>query len=298
MRFKFLLFVIVLISSCANNPYEVEDALYQCMVNKYAEENVDLEQELESFESHLMEIAVLKSNDGIGYYKLFNDMVDPKKFYKIRAKNYDRLGTIHLSELYSKDCLFNMDSTIIKSSLSFQLDTELQKVYSQKTLFTADDVRKLTNEIITIEEYNVPFYKMRVLLGVYYLCTTTTSIPVDLPKTKNVNTCFDCENLTFNLDSLGILSVDSDVINTSEMEFILKDFIFSNAPKYTIYLKIDNLTLMEDAFEIISITKSIISDLENEKSIEIYHKSYVDLDDLQKQEIKNYYPNTIQLKYN
>ena len=60
IKYLFLLLTIGVLS-CTKNPYEVEDVLYQCMVDKYAEQDVDLDAELEKFETYLIEEQILNA---------------------------------------------------------------------------------------------------------------------------------------------------------------------------------------------------------------------------------------------
>jgi len=303
---KLFLFIPVILllgfTSCKSNTYEVEDALYQCMVDKFAEKNVDLEVELKKFETHLLEEGFLANESGEAYSLLYSKMTG---FPPVQITiDYDRFNSLYVVEPYeliSENCMESIDSSVIKKSKVFQLEQELIKYSMNQKTTKFKSVFEVYESVIGVEEYKHPYYKSKVLLTTLYLANIEAGLPKTIPvdfKSNNSDDCNNCEKITLKLDSNGVLSHENKLINVIKVKPILREFILLNAPNYSIDLQIDKETLMRDAFEIIKLTKELISDLENEKALDIYNKPFIELDDFEKEEVKNTYPYTIQLKYN
>lgn len=302
IKFIFLLLTITVIA-CAKNPYEVEDVLYQCMVDKYAEKNVDLDVELEKFETYLIEEHILESKSGDAYFDLYSDMTRfPPLDINIYGYNFENLNAIEAYELISDNCLAHIDSSIIKKSKVYTLDKETVRYYTHQETTEFNSIFEVYQSVIGPEEYEHFFYKLRVLFMVRYTADIEGGIPltmpVELPSDKNTLVkCNESKKLIIEVDSLEQITVLKKIIELGELKSLLREFLINNAPKYIIELYADKETPYDVIFEIIALKKQLIGGLEDEKSMELYNMSFDKLDTDSRDFVKGFYPNTIDLKY-
>tara|TARA_B100000809_G_C15111948_1_gene520951 strand:- start:1218 stop:2075 length:858 start_codon:yes stop_codon:yes gene_type:complete len=280
--------------SCAKNPYEVEDAFYKCLVNKYAEKNIDLDVELQKFEKYLIGEQILESMSGVAYKMLFNKMIEDNESLYVDIERFEKLTKIEPVHLYSNNCLNNLDSSIIKKSKYYELNDAFKKSTDVLGELMADSLRVISNTIISGIDYEHSFYKARVLLGVLYISQIENIISVNLPDKKVKNSiCEECAIMIIEVDSLNNISIFKDVFSIEKLDLYATDFVLENAPNYKMKIKGDKNASMSLLFEIISLLKQVIFDIKDNKAIEIFDLSYNELDKDLKGIIDELYPQEI-----
>lgn len=293
---KLVIFPLLIISvSCSQNPYEVEDALYDCMVNEYTKHDVDLDVELEKFESYLIEEKIIENESGEEYALLYSKMTGfPPMKITIDHNYFDNLYVVELEELISENCLLSLDSSVIKKSKVFHLEQELIRYSLNQNTTEFSSVFEVYESVIGVEEYKHPYYKSKVLLSVLYLANIEAGIPEVVPGSKPIKSYDGYENIEIELREDKIVNIDGGEWSLDQLKDTLVDFIEINKPDYTITLCQTSKTSYGLYMETHNVIDLVINKFRDDVSNELFGVPYAEnSNEIQQIKLKEMFPKVI-----
>lgn len=166
----FILFAPLLLASCSNE-YEVEDALYEHIENKYAQHSYDLESTLDSLEQFYIEEGLIKSGAPKDLRNYFQQNIDEGQLrysqsYEARAL----LGRVPLSypEL-EKVALRKVNGETFDASKFGLISNRIEKNVTETGQIASSNVAMPHLNVLSAEDFEHPYYRANVLLFLHTL---------------------------------------------------------------------------------------------------------------------------------
>jgi len=303
IKFVFIFCLFISFGLMAQTDSTVEDKLYQCLVDEFKVQGINLDEELLTFENYLIENKILESKSGKSYLALFKWLTSNESHYYIDYDRFNNLTKISNDVLEKSeiDCLSEIDSITLKKSQLYKSRLAILEYGNNQKTTNFSSVFEAYSSVINEKSYQHKYYKSKVLFATFYVGEVEAGIPESLNNEINIvsvpTECLDCKTLFIKLNSSNHFFVDEIQKNDKEIEEIIKDFVLKNSPNYWMEFGVSVDASSDTAFNVVSFTKNIIEELKNQKSEEIYNKPYKELNNDLKKEIDKYYPRTIELHY-
>lgn len=221
--------VSCIILGCNAQESSIEDKLYACLVSHYTEQGIDLNESLDSIENYLVEKHILKSKDGLGKIKYYQEIINSGEIPGImRTSLMDRLAEIYPLKNHTENCIFKtykLDSVQYMKSTFFQISEKVKKeVDEMGELNPAIVTRALLNHL-TAKDLEHPYYRAQMLLSYVLVADKDEAYIRQFPKQKverNVNT-----KNAFIIDviSRSELQVNGQHMNEKDLEKALLDYL-------------------------------------------------------------------------
>jgi len=256
-----------------------------------------LEVEFLKFETFLIESNVLESNTNASYHLLFSELNTGKVHVVIDLYEFNTLNEFYNDKLSdsSIDCLKGIDSVSIKKSHHYKLQMAIVDFYKSQNFTEFNSVVEVYSSIITVKDYIHPYYRSKVLIAAFYIANIEAdipkTIPVDLPKKINYNSCLDCEYITIN--GKNELIFKGKVIDLVKTDNLIRGI----KPKCEVVILGDKKASYQSIFEVISLVKNLDGEFKNLKSLELFDVSYDELNELKKKQICLLVSYKVVLKY-
>jgi len=274
---KYFAVILILFSiSCNRNPYRVEDKLYQCMVDKFAEKGVDLEVEIESFENYLIDKQMLESKNGKSYHLLFDRMINSNEENYIDYDRFDKLRKLELKDLYSDDCLKGLDAVLIKESKFYKLSSKFGDKIRSEGALDVDEAKLIYNTVIKEDDYKHSFNKVRMLLIVLYVSDVEAGIPPTLNDSIGVDKYVGFADCEIEIEGASDIYFNNSCSSLVKLKISLEQFINENTPEYTISVYQKPTTTYGLYINVMNLIQEIITEFRNEKSIELFGVPFLD----------------------
>jgi len=285
--FYFLICIVLLFSCHEENDYVVEDILYQCLVDEFKVKGVDLETELLRFETFLIEPGVLESNTSASYHLLFNKLSTGKVHIVIDLYEFKELNEFYNDKLSDSSigCVKGVDSVVIKKSHHYKSQMAIVDFYKSKNITEFNSAIEVYNSIVTVKDYIHPYYRSKVLIASFYIANIEAgipkSIPVDLQKKSNSNSCLDCECMTLTVNEKSELIYERKVIDLVKANYLIREI----TPKCEVLILGSKKASYQSIFEVISLVKNLDGEFKNLESLELFGVSYDELSESKKEEV-------------
>lgn len=126
-----LLCLLLLFGCSSSEKYAIEDQQYNCLKEKYQEnENADLDELVLEFENQLIEQGFLKDHSSASFLKCLESMTENKE--RSLSIPLDLSKSISLTQRYSKLCQMDMkDSILLANSRFAEVQKEIQNVFDE-----------------------------------------------------------------------------------------------------------------------------------------------------------------------
>ena len=263
---KYFFIILILISiSCNRNPYEIEDKLYQCMVDEFEKKGVDLEVEFEIFENYLIKKQMLESKSGKSYQLLFNRMTSLDEENYIDYDRFDKLRILKPESLFSKTCLEGLDSNLIKTSKFYILSNKM----SNQGVLYVDEAKAMFDSVYTVEDYGHIFNKTRMLLALLYISDIEAGIPPILNEAIPKSNYVGFSDVKIVIEDSDIIRFNDSNISFKELKIKLNIFISDYSPNYTISIYQKPTTSYGLYIKLLNLIREVIDELRNTKSMEL-----------------------------
>ena len=298
MKHRLLIFGLILfVNGCAQNDYQVEDFLYNCLNDKFESENINLKSEILDFEKYLIDNKYLKDNSGQDYVDFFTQI---KKLNDIPAEiepdRFERLSKIPMSEYYSASCidkLTQFDSTVIRNSKYMELQIAL-KNQDYSNGFEPSIIAKGILESLTPKDFEHQYYKTISLLMIVFTSNIDSGIERQLPPLSDTekveSTISKDKTIRVFVKPDDTILLDNELIKLTDIKGKITEFIENNHPEHLIYLNADLGTSYGLYIKVQSEITSAYTDLRDKMSHKQYNKEYSELTETQMNEIKKIYP--------
>lgn len=152
----------ILTYGCSGSEYQVEDELYNCLMQKYERKGIDITVFLDSLESHFIKNGILKDNSGASKLEFYKNLANGGEVpimeeYEIS----DSVARIKFAEQEIESCIKNkgFDSSTLNSSVYYRLKAEFKTV---KEMNLRDAAMCHVN-VLTARDFEHPFFRARML---------------------------------------------------------------------------------------------------------------------------------------
>ena len=298
MKYKLLIFGLILfINGCAQNEYQVEDFLYNCLIDKFDSEDIDLKSEIIDFEKYLIDKKYLNGKSGQDYVDFFtligklNDIPS-----EIEPDRFERLSKIPISDYYSPSCIDKLslfDSTVLRNSKYMALHTALKNQDYSNGLEPSIIARGIL-ESLTTKDFERPYYKTISLLMIVFTSNIDSGIERQLPSLteteKAESTISKDKAIRVLVKPDDTILLANEPIKLTDIKGKITEFIEKHHPEHLIYLNAERGTSYNSYIKVQSEITSAYTDLRNELSHKLFDKDFSELTEIKMEEIKKTYP--------
>ena len=275
-RLILLLLTLWTLSCSSQNHYELEDQLYDDLVEQLKSENIDFKKEIQTLEEVFIKSGLLKNSSSELYYQMLNT-------FSIQSDSIDISEESLIIFVQIMEHSFETMSKYENSKL-----TELLKIEKKNDLTISDlHSKKL---LISKKDLEHPYYKAFTLLIVLNTTILNESkIKINLPSTI----VSDIDYFRILINSMDRMLVENEMADLEQMGIMLKEYVsekVNNQETYHILLKTDRRTTYEAYINAINTIKSSFKELKNEYALNLYNKKLDELDDKKKAIINSKFP--------
>ena len=158
-----ILFAIILAYGCNASDRPVEDKLFDCLVDAYDNQGIDILPLLDSLENHYIKNGILIDNSGqakLDYYKKIaaDGKVPTMNYYKIA----DSIGRVKIIQTEIDNCIAanGINSITLKESSYHKLMEEFKSMNENNPKNSAIS----HTNILTSSDFEHPYYRAHMLL--------------------------------------------------------------------------------------------------------------------------------------
>jgi hypothetical protein len=292
VQFFSLTIFLQIIFSCPTKEGKIEKLMYDCIIASYENENIDIEDELKAFEKDLIASGYLESTNGEAYYNLFKRIEEENVIsLVINVDKYENIFVLSPRQYYSLECLNNfkkIDSIEIANSKPFMISKE----FNQLTDISLAKVAKVYTNMLSPEDFETKYYKTISLLIFAQLANIESDIERTFPSQKEAD-FLNFPKMSIKLTEKNEILLNAVVVSKEKMFIEIKSFILNNGAEHYIQFGSEKETSYSYFCEIQNCILSVYAELLNEKSREIYNKSYEELNETEKIKIDEFYPKNI-----
>lgn len=297
MNFRYLIFgLILIINGCAQNSYQIEDHLYECIDKRYKADNINLKSAISDFELFLINNGILKGKSGSDYVNFFKEVKKNNDIIsKIDPDILERLCKIPISDYYSDDCmdkLNSLDSAIIFDSKYFKLQLVLQNQNPLDEISPSNMAESILS-VLTAKDFEHKYYKCISLIMIAFTSDVDIGILQQLPELSESEeaktTISEDNNLLVVIDSSNCIYINDTLFDLTKVKQKVSKFI-SNNSEYLIILHNKKGTSYDFYLKVQTEMTNAYNDLRDLESIRLYDKKYSDLEKNQKDVIRKKYP--------
>jgi len=270
---KASLFVIILIKIVSAQNTDGEQFLYDCLVDKFNAQNINLSEQLSIIESFLVLDKIIESTHSLEYYKLLQSTIKTSTLPNVSS--FGNKIDDHLLNYYfvnSNECLLKLKSfsqTHFINSRIFYLSIKLDSL-AMTSNFNSKSIASLLISTLTPKDLNTPYFKAILLLS---MVTSTL--------TSNMKDEFweDCiNNINVIVRQNGEIIINDSLMNGALFHSKIKELIHVNESSYAVNLFFHKTVSKILYTDILDEIKNAINSLRNDKSIELFSKQYSELD--------------------
>lgn len=290
-----IVYLLTGLISCGQKKDRIESVLLDCLESSYNEIGVDLNRELDALEQYLIDDGTLHSNSGQAYFNFYKRVVEINDIpNEIDIDKFENLMKLKPIEYYSSSCINNLkknDSTEIINSKYYQMTLKMQEVVTNGEISPSS----VANAIISVlkpSDFDKPYFRAIALLTILNTSNIETGLKRELlPKKQKDYSDFRSVSILANSKSEIILN--DKIISSETLKNKLYDFIKNNQEHHLIVFSSEKGTTYDFYLKVQNHIFETYSRLREEKSQELYNKSFSELSEMENDKIKEIYPQNI-----
>jgi hypothetical protein len=285
-------FIVLSASSCEQTKnHEIETILLDCLSQRYQEKKIDLNQELEDLENHLIERKTLKSTSGQSYFDFFTEIVKRNDIpVTLDHKRFENIYKLQPSEFYKVDCLEKLkgiDTAIIAASKYNQMSVAIQKAAEDEV--SPSNIARAITSVLSPSDFDNPYYRAIALLTIAFTAERDSVIIRKIMPTDNEDLS-SCEVITVLTTGKNQIILNGNFVNEEDLKSTLSGFIKTNKSNHLIKFEADQKTSYNFYLKVQEGISSVYNDLRDEWAKEKYNKSYNELNEDEQKEMREVYP--------
>ena len=290
-----IVFLLTGLISCGQRKDRIENILLDCLESSYNEIGVDLNSELNNLEKYLIENGILQSNSGQSYFDFYKRVAEINDNpNELDIGKFENLMKLKPNEYYLSSCLENLkkiDSTEIMNSKYYQMTSKMQEVVANGEI-TPSSVANAIISVLKPLDFDKPYYRAIALLTILNTSNIETGIKRELLPQKQIDYS-DFPTISILANSKSEIILNNKIVTNATFVNELYDFIKSNQEHHLILFSSEKGTTYDFYIKVQDKIIETYKRLREEKSNELYKKSFVDLTEIEKKKVKEIYPQNI-----
>lgn len=307
MKKLLILVSILTFFSCSkHDKYQLEDALYQCLIKHYKANNVDFEAETDTLHTFFVRKGVLNDYSAKSIWDLLQSI---KQNREVPEFNEDptldlkafEVGTLGMDD---KSCFSGFDTSELNpGDTSTSAFARVAKEFDALAIngnIEPPAIMTIYANSLTVEDLKHPLYRSMVLLYLYNFCSTfdfDTEIGLKgklPPLPDNESTNAGKENVfEILIGANNTLLVEDKLEKLTHLKNLTKNFIVNHKEIGIISLQNDRGADYNLYTEIQNIIRTAYKEVRNEYALKTYNKSYDELSEEQQEMVRTIYPQKI-----
>jgi len=293
-KMPFLLFILAFVG-CQTNDRQVEDVLYQCLEQHYAENNIDLATSLDSLEDYLIAEDLLQTKDGQSKIIFYKQVVEDGKFPRVHET--DLMKTLRTAYIPPESLLQCLKSKPTYDSLQYSKSTFVRKTQSIERDAVSQEathvvlVSKAMLKHLTKNDFEHPFYRAQMLISFVMANQGDKAYIKDVPKKTQKLPSEDC--FIIDISKPGSYSHNGESMEKEKIEKAFQDYLMSFDETTCVMLIADPNTLYSQFAEAQILINNCYHSYWNNISLHDYAEPFDNLELHQQEEIRAKYPKRI-----
>ncbi len=285
--------LLIGLTSCKQE--EVEIILFGCLQSSFEEVGVDLSSELDKLEKHLIDADILNSRAGQSYYDFYTQVAENNDNpTSLEFGEFAALTQISPNEYYSEKCLKSLrklDSVEIEKSKCYQMLLRIQATRAKGEI-TLSAVASAVLSATKAADFERPYYRAIALLSILHTANIENGLLLPQRRADRL----DCPSVSILVNGKDEIILGDKSVQIETLENELYKFIKKNERHHQILFSIDRTATYDFYLKIQNKINDVYLLLRDEKAKEFYDKSFSDLTDIKKADIKEIYPQNIKEK--
>ncbi len=296
LKFSSLLILLFFFNSCKQET-RVEQEFMACTYAAFDDNGKELKSFMKEYEQMLFEADILKGTTGKDYMQLLDHLSTGNLENIVATDSF--LAKVQEMKKPDSDILTACQATIFQDTLRYNtskillLETTLNGL-NQTGDFEPTLIAKNTAEILTVDDLELDFYKMRVYLLMDMMLINAGVYPTIDRVEATLEREFDLDNaLDLKLNAESGLSVDEKPTDIKNLKSLVSAYLRKNESNSVIQLKAENDTAYATY---IAVQNEVIAayDIVREQEAQIrFNSSWESLNKEQKDEIILKFPKNI-----
>ena len=286
MKRVLALILIFLSFSCNSQDRKIEKIYNDCYFNSMPDNGKQVKEYYKTYEKLLISVGLLKDNSSESYYKLFKKVLTEKLADTVT--NFSLIDTINKLN-YSDIVLFNVKCTEkikalkeYKNSNTYILEKRIDSI---KDNLSPEKQSKIILKTYDQRDFEIEYFKIRALL-ILEMYKTLSELDIHKPSYSKER----IENaLEISLSKENNISVNNKLVSNVELKNIIRNYLLKNKALSLITINSNRDTKYSYYIEFIEKSKSVITELKNEISKDLFNKKYENLSEAEKAELDNKY---------
>jgi len=294
IRLLTILLTFQVLSSHGQETDTVESILLHCLTESFEENGIDLDNELDSFETYLIRNSFLGSSDGTSYYQFYQKIIALKDIPAIAdPEQFAGLYSLTPDEYYSPECFSKLQALAqqeIEGSKYYSMVMAMQQAVTDSSFSPAVVARAIAS-VLAAPDFDKPYYRAVALLTISYAANARSRMPARLPPFEDRETGHKrCDSLNVFLSATDEVMIGLSVTSPEEFQTRLRVFILENDSSHVILLRYDRGTSYEFYKKILDLISRIYHDIREQKAQELHGRPFDELPDPEKEKIQKTYP--------
>ena len=287
----FCIFFVFLILSCSAQTERIESNLMECTLQSYADGGIELKNIISDYQTLLINEGFLKDVSAKSYRGILEKMAvgngfekEPSKFFILEIRNIEQPD---LDKIKQCQQIKWTDSTSYLSSKLKRFENIFDP--NNPNITKASSVAKEMLEVLTIEDFELEYYRLRTFFIFSYI-DTDADVDSNITVIKNPTNEQKQRSLKIELNHQSDIIFKGNTIDKEQLSLIIREYYSKNKSKSILTLKSDKDAIygaFEDVQQIITLQ---INKLKTELAKSEFQKSLKELNKEQMDLLDNTYP--------
>ncbi|MFK7787662.1 MAG: hypothetical protein AB8B56_21245 [Crocinitomicaceae bacterium] len=288
-----LIFALIVFIGCQTGEKSIEDNLYQCLVEQYDENDIDLAASLDSIEDHLIQVGILTSRDGQGRINYYQEII--------------KQGEVHytpetpiMTSLRNSDVNMGQVIECIKNAQTFDSLKYYSSEFYLKSKKIADHVEAsgATNPVnvskailanLTAADFEHPFYRAQLLITMVMTNERNKAYVRTVLKPTQPETKLG-KGFVIDISVPDTFLVNDESAEKAAIEPALVHYLDTVDSSIFVRIKVSGKTLYGQLVEVQKLIRSAHKTFWNKVSLKTLNRSFDELTSNEKESIESEYP--------
>jgi len=297
MKTKLLLNILLVFLStyCFSQNVRIENKIMECYYVSYADSGNALKKLINEYENLLVNERILADKSGESYLDILTKIAkenkvekNPSVFFSTELKNINKSNFKNIQKCIEA---VNKDSSLYKKSKLKNLH-EITNLNNLDSFKTASILSKKILQVLTKEDFELVFYKMRIFILLEVLNVSEKDFGLysltDNKAKEGINNA-----LNIYIDRNNQFFVNNKKVGVKELKIKIYNYEEKNKSQSIITLKVEHDSYYETYLNVKAIIKSEIMKLRTEFAKEKYNKALNDLSREETSNVRKFYPQKI-----
>ena len=240
-------------------PKFLEERIEFCDANFSDDQAIQLRTELNELEDYLVKKGLLADKSANSYRAVYEQIAKENDLNFEIDTSFELLDTLEF-QVYT-GCFYKVLTPDQLSQITARHQRAAEKISeNHEGSITPGVVAKRIIDNLTIDDFNLEFYKVSSLLTFYRIAYPTPKLELDLPRIDK-RTDWNIETIEIVLDTHGTIKIDDNIVSLEDAKLKVYQYLSIEPYKKGVELTASRETSYESYMEAVEMLYSVYSEL-------------------------------------